>query len=78
MFVCANQACSSDVDGDGLINVNDLLSMLSQFGAGGAIPEDINGDSVVNVRPPLTSPTLVRIVLPSLLGTLRDAALGRR
>ena len=46
------QECASDVDGDGLINVNDLLGMLSQFGADGAIPEDVNGDNIVNVRRP--------------------------
>ena len=44
------QACASDVDGDGLVNVNDLLSMLSQFGAAGSMPEDVNADNVVNVR----------------------------
>lgn len=44
------QACASDVDGDGLVNVNDLLSMLSQFGAAGSRPEDVNADNVVNVR----------------------------
>ena len=38
------------MDGDGLVNVNDLLSMLSQFGAEGARPEDVNDDNVVNVR----------------------------
>ena len=43
------QACASDVDGDGLVNVNDLLSMLSQFGAAGSMPEDVNADNVVNV-----------------------------
>ena len=46
----AVQVCSSDVDGDGLINVNDLLSMLSQFGAEGSRPEDVNADNIVNVR----------------------------
>lgn len=46
------QECASDLDGDGLINVNDLLGMLSQFGADGAIPEDVNGDNIVNVRRP--------------------------
>ncbi len=38
------------MDGDGLVNVNDLLSMLSQFGADGTLPEDVNGDNIVNVK----------------------------
>eukprot|EP01043_Picozoa_sp_COSAG02_P045191 COSAG02_NODE_4109_length_5767_cov_9.135321_3_plen_72_part_00 len=45
------------MDGDGLVNVNDLLSMLSQFGAEGARPEDVNGDNIVNVRSPSASHT---------------------
>ena len=49
------------MDGDGIINVNDLLTMLSAFGTGGAIPEDINGDNVVNVRAWPTCPTRVHV-----------------
>ena len=51
------QACASDVDGDGLVNVNDLLSMLSQFGARGELAEDVNDDGTVNVRRAPSAPT---------------------
>ena len=73
------QECASDVDGDGLINVNDLLGMLSQFGADGAIPEDVNGDNIVNVRRPQLLLGLCVLGRPSLicLGH-RDALAPRR
>ena len=32
--------CAEDIDGDGSVNVNDLLSMLSAFGSSGSSGED--------------------------------------
>ncbi len=40
--------CPADVTGDAVIDVLDLLAILSAWGAGGG-PEDINGDGVVDV-----------------------------
>jgi hypothetical protein len=39
--------CPADFDGDGAVNVNDILKMISQWGETGRV--DLNGDSVVNV-----------------------------
>jgi hypothetical protein len=39
--------CAADFDGDGIVNVNDILQMISQWGGTGRT--DINGDSIVNV-----------------------------
>ena len=43
---CAD--CPADVNGDGTVNVLDLLEVLAAWGATGC-PEDINGDGVVDV-----------------------------
>jgi hypothetical protein len=40
--------CSADLNGDGVINVQDLLMVVGAFGNVGG-PEDINGDGIVNV-----------------------------
>jgi hypothetical protein len=42
-------SCAEDLDGDGLVNVNDLLSLLSGFGGSDA-SSDVNGDGVVDVN----------------------------
>jgi hypothetical protein len=39
--------CPADFDGDGTVNVNDILRMISDWGGTGRA--DLNGDSVVNV-----------------------------
>lgn len=38
-----------DFDGDGLVNVTDLLMLLSSWGTCVACPADINGDNMINV-----------------------------
>ena len=39
--------CPADIDGNGTVNVNDILHIISQWGGTGR--GDLNGDSVVNV-----------------------------
>jgi hypothetical protein len=42
--------CPADVNGDGTVDVVDLLALLPAWGpCGGPCPEDINGDGIVNV-----------------------------
>ena len=41
--------CLADVNGDGAVNVNDLLAVLAAWGSPGASGEDINGDGIVDV-----------------------------
>ena len=40
--------CPPDVNGDGVVDVLDLLAVLAAWGNAGG-PEDINGDGIVNV-----------------------------
>jgi hypothetical protein len=40
--------CPADVNGDGMVDVVDLLELLSSWGGGG--PADINGDGLVDVQ----------------------------
>ena len=40
--------CAADVNGDGVVDVLDLLIVLAAWGATSG-PEDINGDGIVNV-----------------------------
>jgi hypothetical protein len=39
----------SDVNGDGVVNVNDLLAVIGSWGVCPSCPEDVNGDGVVGV-----------------------------
>jgi hypothetical protein len=41
--------CSADLNDDGVIDVQDLLAVVSSFGSAGG-PEDLNGDGIVDVR----------------------------
>jgi len=43
------QDCSSDINGDGITNVDDLLGILAFWGHVGEHPSDVNGDLLVNV-----------------------------
>ena len=44
------EACPADTDGDGMVNVPDLLAMLNAWGlCATPCPSDINGDGFVNV-----------------------------
>ena len=41
---------ASDVNGDGVVNILDLVQVSNAFGQRGQVPEDVNGDGVVNVQ----------------------------
>lgn len=43
-------ACAGDIDGDGVINVNDLLMLIGAWGTCDGCPEDIDENGVVNVN----------------------------
>ena len=43
------QNCSSDINGDGMTNIDDLLGILAFWGHVGDHPSDVNGDQLVNV-----------------------------
>ena len=40
---------SSDVNGDGIVNILDLVSVSVNFGKTGQSPADVNGDGIVNI-----------------------------
>ena len=40
---------ASDVNGDGVVNIQDLVQVAANFGATGETPADVNGDGVVNI-----------------------------
>ncbi|MDD9972691.1 MAG: dockerin type I domain-containing protein, partial [Candidatus Poribacteria bacterium] len=39
-----------DVNGDGVVNIQDLVLVASNFGQTGANPADVNSDGVVNIQ----------------------------
>ena len=41
---------ASDVNGDGIVNILDLVKVSNAFGQRGPVPEDVNGDGVVNIQ----------------------------
>jgi len=41
--------CPADVNGDGVVDVLDLLAVLGAWGETGELPEDVTGDGVVDV-----------------------------
>ena len=41
---------ASDVNGDGVVNILDLVKVSNAFGQRGPVPEDVNGDGVVNIQ----------------------------
>jgi hypothetical protein len=48
VIMVLNPPCPADVNGDGVVNVMDLLAVFAVWGATSG-PEDINGDGIVNV-----------------------------
>ncbi|MDP6601803.1 MAG: hypothetical protein QGH76_05850, partial [Phycisphaerales bacterium] len=45
---CDDAGCDEDVNGDGMIDVSDLLAIVSAWGGTGG-PEDVNGDGMIDV-----------------------------
>ena len=41
--------CNQDVDGDGIVGINDLLDLLAAWGPCVNCPEDIDGDGIVGI-----------------------------
>ena len=39
-----------DVNGDGVVNIQDLVSVASNLGQSGSNPADVNGDGIVNIQ----------------------------
>jgi hypothetical protein len=51
--VLINQTCApcpSDVNGDGMVGVNDFLDLLAAWGPNPGHPADIDGDGMVGVN----------------------------
>ena len=48
IIVIETPPCPADVNGDGVVDVLDLLALLAAWGNAGG-PEDINGDGIVDV-----------------------------
>ena len=45
---CDDASCTGDINGDGVVGVNDLLDVVGAWGNAGG-PADVNGDGIVNV-----------------------------
>lgn len=41
--------CPADIDGNGIVNIADLLAVISNWGSGPGNPADVNGDGFVNI-----------------------------
>jgi subtilisin family serine protease len=48
--VDGEKPCVGDTDGDGSVNVNDILSLIAAYGPCPDCPEDLDGDGAVNVN----------------------------
>jgi hypothetical protein len=46
--VCDTPVCPADINGDGYVNVSDLLTVIDQWGFTNS-PADVNEDGIVNV-----------------------------
>ena len=55
-----------DVDGNGVVNIQDLVSIASRFGQKGQNPADVNGDKMVDIRD--------LVLAAALITTTRTAA----
>lgn len=42
------ETCPNDINNDGVVNANDLLTLLADIGCTGVCVGDLNGDAVVN------------------------------
>jgi hypothetical protein len=49
-YTCEDSpACSGDVDGDGVVNVSDILAIIGEWGSCQGCDSDLNDDGLVNV-----------------------------
>ena len=46
----AGTLCEADIDGNGAVDVNDLLAVIGEWGCMGTCTADITGDGAVNVQ----------------------------
>ena len=46
----SHTSLTGDVNGDGIVNIQDLVSVASHFGETGAADADLNGDGIVNIQ----------------------------
>ena len=47
--ICEEPACPTDLDGNGVTDVTDLLEVVGEWNNTGSLPADINGDGIVGV-----------------------------
>ena len=53
-YVCDDPTIQGDVNGDGVVNFDDLVSMLAEWGACSGCPSDIDGNGQVDFSDLLT------------------------
>ena len=53
-FVCDDPTIEGDVNGDGVVNFDDLIGMLAEWGACSGCPSDIDGNGQVDFNDLLT------------------------
>ena len=46
---CGSEPCPTDVDGNGVTDVTDLLTVIGEWGNTGSSQADVNGDGIVDV-----------------------------
>jgi hypothetical protein len=46
---CGSEPCPTDVDGNGVTDVTDLLTVIGEWGNSGSSQADVNGDGIVDV-----------------------------
>ena len=49
-FTPVEPEIKADVNGDGIVNIQDLVLVASHLGETGLSPGDVNGDGVVNIQ----------------------------
>ena len=50
MVPCKPERLPEDVNGDGVVNIQDLVAVAAAFGETGETPADVNGDGRVNIQ----------------------------
>ena len=47
---CKRERLAEDVNGDGIVNIQDLIAVAAALGETGESPADVNGDGIVNIQ----------------------------